>query len=163
MNTMNTILVLATILNGLLAGVFFTWTNAITPGIGKLSDINYLRAFQAMNRSILNPLFYVVFFGSIALSPLAAIYQYFESINYIFWMIIGVIIIYGIGVIYVTFQGNIPLNNRLDKIDLSDANLQEAKQFRNSYEKRWNYLHLIRTATSTGTFIVLILICLLNK
>lgn len=162
MNEFNLILLLATFLNGLLAGVFFVWTNAITPGIGHLSDVNYLRSFQSMNRTMLNPLFYIVFFGTVAFTPIAAFYRYFGQDNYIFWLLILVFISYGLGVIGVTFLGNIPLNNRLEKLDLENLKAFEVKQFRISYEAKWNTLHLIRTFTSSITFFILLLICLLK-
>jgi uncharacterized membrane protein len=45
-NIQNVILLFATLLTGLLAGVFFTWTNAVTTGIGRLNDVSYLKAFS---------------------------------------------------------------------------------------------------------------------
>jgi len=54
---------LLVIFTGLSAGLCFTWTNAVTPGIGRLDDLGFLMAFQQMNRAILNPIFFVVFLG----------------------------------------------------------------------------------------------------
>ena len=56
MKTETIILAMAILLTGLMAGIFFTWSNAVKPGIGKLSDLEYLRALQSMNRVILNKL-----------------------------------------------------------------------------------------------------------
>ena len=61
----STVLLLSILGCGLTAGVCFTWTNAVTPGIGRLDDLTYLKSFQAMNRAILNPLFLAVFLGPI--------------------------------------------------------------------------------------------------
>ena len=62
--SVNTITTISTILlTGLSAGLCFTWTNAITPGIGRLDDLGYLQSFQEMNRAIINPIFLIVFFG----------------------------------------------------------------------------------------------------
>jgi uncharacterized membrane protein len=49
MKTETIILVLAIFSTGLMAGIFFTWSNAVAPGIGKLSDMGYLSALQSMN------------------------------------------------------------------------------------------------------------------
>ena len=54
MKTETIILASAILLTGLMAGIFFTWSNAVKPGIGKLSDLEYLRSLQSMNRVILN-------------------------------------------------------------------------------------------------------------
>jgi uncharacterized membrane protein len=156
------VLVFATLFTGLLAGVFFTWTNAITPGIGRLSDVNYLQAFQNMNRTIINPLFYIVIIGPLILSPLAA-YLYKNSTAFMLKILIGTSVLYFLGVFVVTIFGNIPLNMMLDNLQLSNISLEQAKTFRVKYENRWNNLHLIRTITSTISFTLLILACLYNE
>ena len=61
------VLILGILFTGLTAGLCFTWSNAITPGIGKLDDLGFLRSFQAMNRVIINPSFLIVFFGPVVL------------------------------------------------------------------------------------------------
>ena len=57
------ILILSILFTGLTAGLCFTWYNAVTPGIGRLDNIGFLRAFQAMNRAIINGKFMIVFMG----------------------------------------------------------------------------------------------------
>ncbi len=49
MNIQIMIIIMATLSTGLMSVIFFTLTNAVTPGIGKLKDIEYLGALQAMN------------------------------------------------------------------------------------------------------------------
>lgn len=154
-----TILLITTLLTGLLAGVFFTWTNAITPGIGRLNDTAYLQAFQHMNRTIINPLFYVVIVGPLFLSPLSA-YIYKSSPRIMIWTIIGSSIIYFLGVFIVTMLGNIPLNVMLDHTQLTNISIEDAKDLRESFETKWNQLHLIRTVSSSTSFLLLILACL---
>jgi uncharacterized membrane protein len=122
-NLETVILLFATLLTGLLAGVFFTWNNAITTGIGRLNDVSYLKAFQQMNRTILNPLFYIVFIGPLILS-IAATYIYKAYPVYILWMLILATVIYFLGVFIVTISGNIPLNKMLDKTNLADISLE---------------------------------------
>lgn len=161
MNKEALVLLFATLLKGLLAGVFFTWTNAITPGIGRLDDVHYLQAFQHMNRTIINPLFYIVIISPLFLSPLSS-YLY-KSNRLMLRLLIGASFIYFMGVFAVTMLGNIPLNIMLDNIQLSTISLEEAKIFRDNYEVRWNNLHLIRTITSTISFLLLIVACLFRS
>ncbi len=158
-NIETVILLFATLLTGLLAGVFFTWNNAITRGIGRLNDVSYLNAFQQMNRTILNPLFYIVFMGPLLLSA-AATYVYKANPAYILWMLILATVIYFLGVFIVTILGNIPLNKMLDKTNLADISLEDARNLRDKFETKWNKLHLIRTISSTTSFLLLILTCL---
>lgn len=154
-------LLFATLFTGLLAGIFFTWSNAVTSGIGRLDAVNYLRAFQEMNRTILNPLFFMVIFGAMFFSFATA---YFHQSNAVlFWLTIGAGIIYFIGIFLVTILGNIPLNEMLDKTDLSNITLQNASVLRDKFELKWNNLHLIRTVTSIFSFLLLIIGCLLKN
>ena len=109
------ILALAILLTGLMAGIFFTWSNAVKPGIGKLSDIEYLRALQSMNRVILNNAFKIIFLGAIIAVVLVPVFYYNLYPRNIFWLFVFTLIIYWIGVFGVTASGNIPLNEILDK------------------------------------------------
>ena len=161
LNLQTVSLLFTTLLTGLLAGVFFTWANAITPGIGRLNDISYLKAFQHMNRTILNPLFFVVFLGPLLLSPATA-YLYKANPAHILWILIVAAIIYFLGVFMITILGNIPLNEMLDKINLGDLSVQEAKDLRDKFETKWHNFHLIRTVASTISFSLLILACLIR-
>ena len=158
----NGILVVNTLLTGLLAGVFFTWTNAITPGIGLLEDLEYLQAFQHMNRTILNPLFYVVIMGPVLLS-FASFYFHKSNPKIISRLTISAAAFYLTGVFLVTLLGNIPLNDLLDKTNLADMSLVDAKVLRGKFETPWNNLHLIRTITSASSFLLLIISCLFSN
>jgi len=144
------------LLVGLSAGLCFTWTNAITPGIGKLDDLGYLRAFQQMNRSIINPLFIIVFFGPFILG-IPNLYLFKNTSSSMIWLLIIAMAFYFFGVLLVTIFGNVPLNELLDKTDLSKASLEDLKLLRNRFETKWNRLHLIRTVTSITSFLLLII------
>lgn len=152
------VLISTTLLTGLLAGAFFTWTNAITPGIGILDDINYLKAFQNMNNTILNPLFYIIIIGPLFLSPLSA-YLYKSGNRIMLWILIVASVLYFLGIYGVTMYGNIPLNDQLDALKLATIGVEEAKTFRDTFEASWNNLHLIRTISSSASFLLLISAC----
>ncbi|MCK5355890.1 MAG: DUF1772 domain-containing protein [Methyloprofundus sp.] len=159
MNIQIMIIFMATLSTGLMAGIFFTWTNAVTPGIGKLKDIEYLSALQSMNRVILNPAFYMVFLCPIVTVPLATVLNYNTEPSFIFWLLLVTSIIYLLGVFFITILGNIPLNELLDKNDLDKFSLEDARNLRNEIEKKWNNYNFIRTITSSITLILLIIIC----
>ena len=149
---------------GLLSGIFFTWTNAVTPGIGKLNDLGYLTALQSMNRVILNPSFYIIFMGSVVILPLSTVLNYETKPSFVFKIMLVASIIYILGVFLVTILGNIPLNDLLDKIDLEDCSIEDVSNLRDKIEAKWNGFNLIRTIASTSSFILLIVVCfLVNK
>lgn len=152
----NTAIIALVLLTGLSAGLCFTWTNAVTPGIGRLDDLGYLQSFQQMNRTILNPVFFVVFFGPFFLN-LSSIYLFKSNPGHLLWLLILAGILYFFGVLVVTVFGNVPLNGMLDKTDLGIASIDELRQLREKFEVKWNRLHSIRTFTSIISFLLLII------
>ena len=158
-----TSLVLAILFTGISAGLCFTWSNAVSPGIGKLNNLGFLQSFQQMNRTIINPAFIVVFFGPFLIN-LLNLYLFKSSSNTLVWLLAVATIIYFIGVVLITILGNVPLNEMLDKTDLSTANMDQLKSLREHFEVKWNRLHLIRTLASTISFLLLILsLSLINQ
>jgi uncharacterized membrane protein len=152
----NMAIIALVLLTGLSAGLCFTWTNAVTPGIGRLDDLGYLQSFQQMNRTILNPVFFVVFFGPFFLN-LSSIYLFKSNPGHLLWLLILAGILYFFGVLVVTVFGNVPLNGMLDKTDLGIASIDELRQLREKFEVKWNRLHSIRTFTSIISFLLLII------
>ena len=150
------ILASAIFLTGLMAGIFFTWSNAVKPGIGKLSDIEYLRALQSMNRVISNNTFKIIFLGAIIAIALVPVFYFNLYPRNIFWLFVFTLVIYWIGVFGVTVSGNIPLNEILDKTNLESITSEEIKTLRKSIEVKWNNFNLIRCISSGITFILLI-------
>jgi len=144
------------VLTGLSAGLCFTWSNAITPGIGRMDDSDYLSAFQHMNRTIINPLFIIIFFGPFFLS-LINLYAFRNASNSLIWLLILATVFYFLGVVLVTIFGNVPLNEMLDKTNLNSASIEELRSLRETFEVKWNRLHLIRTITSSLSFVLLII------
>ena len=62
------ILAVTLVANGLLAGLFFAFTCAVSPALGRLDDRSYVEAFRSINAVILNGWFLSVF-----LAPATAI------------------------------------------------------------------------------------------
>jgi uncharacterized membrane protein len=128
----------------------------VKPGIGKLVDIEYLRALQSMNRVILNNAFRIIFLGAIIAVALVPVFYFNLYPKNIFWLFVFTLVIYWIGVFGVTVSGNIPLNEILDKTNLESITLEEIKTLRKSIELKWNNYNLIRCISSGITFILLI-------
>jgi uncharacterized membrane protein len=110
----------------------------VKPGIGKLSDIEYLKALQSMNRVILNNAFKIIFLGAIIAVALVPVFYFNLYPRNIFWLLVFTLIIYWIGVFGVTLSGNIPLNEILDKTNLESITSEEIKTLR----KRINFIYL---------------------
>jgi len=155
MNT--TILMVTTFTSGLMAGLFYTWSISVTPGISKVRDENYLQAFQSMNRAIINPIFLICFMGLIILLPLLSFLSS-ESAHFLY--VLSATILYMFGVIAVTFFGNIPLNNSLEALHIESMSIEQMASFRLGFENKWNKLNLLRTISSSASFVFLIIACI---
>jgi uncharacterized membrane protein len=153
------ILIVAIISTGLMAGIFFTWTNAVKPGIGTLDDMTYMKAFQAMNRLILNPLFYVVFILPVLTISISTYMSFGSTKLYVFELFLLSTLLYVLGVFLITILGNIPLNDLLENTDLEKISLTELSDLRGKIENKWNNFNLIRTVSSFISFLLLV-ICL---
>jgi uncharacterized membrane protein len=155
------VFVLSILFTGLTAGLCFTWSNAITPGIGRLDDLSFLKAFQAMNRAIINGQFMVVFMGPTILLFLNA-YLY-RSNNTIFWLFLVAAMLFFIGIGLVTVFCNVPLNEILDTSNLEALSKVELQELRDKFEQPWNRWHTIRSLSSFASFVFLIIGILYSK
>lgn len=146
---------LGILFTGLTAGLCFTWTNAVTPGIGRLSDLTYLQSFQAMNRAIINRSFLIVFFGPVLLLFLNA-FLYRNAHPQVFWLFLVAAIFFFVGVGLVTVFRNVPLNELLDQAALESLSPTELKALRAKFEHPWNRWHIQRTIASFTSFALLL-------
>ena len=132
------------------------------PGFSKLNDKEFVRAFQVTDGVIQNnqPLFMLTWVGSI-ISVLSVIAISIFSLGLSeAWIIFIVGLIYLIGVQGITISIHLPLNNRIQSIDINNMNNQSLNEERTKFELRWNYFNKIRTfiAFSTSLSFLLILV-----
>lgn len=156
----NIVLVLATTCTALMAGLFFSYSCSVVLGLRTLPDEQYIAGMQSINRAILNPLFFIVFFGTLLLLPLCTYLNYSQPTSKRFWFLMAGTILYFVGVLGTTVIGNIPLNNALDKFNLLNATKETISSQRATFENRWNNLNNIRTVVSTLSLIFVIIACI---
>ncbi|MBA3780977.1 MAG: DUF1772 domain-containing protein, partial [Nocardioides sp.] len=103
---------------GLTSGVMFDWQVAVMPGLGELPDREFVSAFQALDRAIMNPLFiWGTFLGGAAFVVAAAAAHRQERGR--FRLLAAASAVYVLGVMGVTMAGNVPLNERLADVDVA--------------------------------------------
>lgn len=143
-------LLVATLLTGLIAGLFYAWSVSIMPGLARTDDRTYLGALQQMNRAILNGWFFLTFMGALIVTAVAALLHLRSDARSVLPWILIALVLY-IGVLVVTFAFNIPLNNELDKA--GDVNqLANAADLRARFESTWVRWNLIRALLNTAAF-----------
>ena len=114
-------LVFAVLTCSLVTGFIFTYAVVVMPGFSKLDDKEFLRAFQVTDGVIQNnqPLFMLTWVGSI-ISVLSVIVISLLSLGLSeAWKLIVVGLIYLLGVQGVTISIHLPLNNRIQAIDIN--------------------------------------------
>ena len=146
---MKLVMILTTLLVALIAGLMFGYACSVNLGLRKLTDVDYLRAMQEINRAILNPWFLICFVGPLALYPASAWLAYrSDGVNMLFGLICVSGAIYLFGVVIVTGSQNVPLNDVLDKVVLNGSSGETVAQYRKAFEGPWNRFHMVRTIAS---------------
>lgn len=159
---MKTIVFFITVLlNALSTGFFFAWSVSVILGTKKVGHLTYLETMQNINREILNPVFFIVFFGSLIALGITTYFQFNNQTMFV--LVLVSTIIYLIGTFGVTAFGNVPLNNELEALTITDLKTIELKNFRIYYESAWNHYHGIRTISSMVSFILLLISIFIQK
>ena len=154
------VFVITTLSTGLIAGLFYAYACSVNPGLGRLSDTEYLRAMQSINRVILNPVFFMTFMGTLILLPVSTWLSYQGQPSPRFWYFLSAAIVYAVGVFGVTIAGNVPLNEALDKFNTGAASPDQAAVQRSLFEQKWNMLNTVRTVANILSALLAILACL---
>jgi uncharacterized membrane protein len=133
--------------SGLMAGLFFAFSTAVMPGLRRLTPAAGAAAMQEINRTILNPLFYVVFMGTALLSLLLVIGAPISGGPGTVWIVIGALL-YLVGNFGLTMVVNVPMNNRLDA---SNPLTDEGASIWADYLSRWTAWNHVRALACTAS------------
>ena len=128
------------------------------PGIRRLDDGAFIRAFQAIDGMIQNnqPPFLIVWVGSMPALLAAAVLGGWalDGADRVLMMIAAAV--YFLCVQLPTFAINIPLNNALQKLD-ADAMKEPARnRARDDFEARWDRWNVFRTGFASVTSFALL-------
>jgi uncharacterized membrane protein len=129
--------------SGLMAGLFFIFSNTIMAALGRLTPANGIGAMQAINVAILNPVFLLTFMGTAVLSVMlviAALLGWHAGAG-AGW-IYSDAALYLIGIIGVTMIVNVPMNNVLIAVEPGSVN---GAAFWADYLVKWTRWNHVRT------------------
>ncbi|MCK7595330.1 DUF1772 domain-containing protein [Pseudomarimonas salicorniae] len=157
-----TSLLVATLLCSLVAGFLLAFAVVVMPGIGTLGDAGFLRAFQVMDRVIQNnqPVFMMVWVGSVLALLAAAVLGFAQTGPLDRALLVGAACLYLGGVQLPTALINLPLNNTLKRLSISELQPAEAEAARQAFEARWNRSNVTRTVLATLTCLLLMTLLL---
>ena len=140
-------LIVSTLLCALVTGFIFTYAVVVMPGFAKLDDRDFIRAFQVTDGVIQNnqPLFMLTWVGSIVSVVATMILGFIELHGIERWTVIAIGFVYLMGVQGITILIHLPLNNRLQRLEIDEMDSESLSKERNKFETRWNYFNNIRT------------------
>jgi len=161
MTFLSIVLILAALLCALVAGFLFAFAVVVMPGIGRLGDDGFIRGFQVMDGVIQRnqPVFMLVWVGSVAavVSAVAMGIGELDAVGHVLLILAATLWIFGVQL--PTLAINVPLNNRLQRVDVGQASSAEHKAARAAFEARWNRWNVIRTMLAcVATLLLLVLL-----
>ncbi|WP_185232357.1 anthrone oxygenase family protein [Teredinibacter franksiae] len=152
------LLFLATFLCSLTAGFLFAFSVVVMPGLKRLNNREFIRAFQVIDGVIQNnqPLFIVVWVGSIV----ALLASFLLSLSVleggVNLQLMFATLVYIFGVQLPTFIINVPLNNKLQSLRVDALDDSAGLKARNEFEPSWNKWNSFRSILSILVSLLLI-------
>jgi uncharacterized membrane protein len=135
------ILVITTLLMGLAAGFFYTYSISVMPTLRGVDDKTFVDVMQKINRDVQNPRFFMSFIGSFLFGLVTMIVFFGEPFGVLLPVILSFVFYFVC--FAVTVRGNVPMNNRLDR--KGDPNkMTDHAGARKEFEERWTRLNGIR-------------------
>jgi uncharacterized membrane protein len=141
----------ATLGAGLIAGTFFCFSSFVMPALLRLEPGQGIAAMQKINITVINPLFMVVLFGT-AILFLVQTYVAVQSglsAASICWPVAA--LLYVVGTMGITMFCNVPLNDQLATLLVSDTN---ATDFWKSYGQNWMVWNSLRGIMAAASCMV---------
>lgn len=152
-------LLAATFLTSLVAGLLFAFTVVVMPGFATLPDREYLAAFRAIDRVVQDnqPAFMVAWVGSVVALLATAVLALNGADSGDRMLVAVALAVDLVGVQGITAGVNIPMNNRVQALDLDALDETAIRQARVDFEPRWTRANLVRTVLA-GLVVVLLLL-----
>lgn len=159
----NRLLLFATLTTLLVTGLLFTFALLVMPGLGKLDDRSFLRGFQEIDGIIQrgHPVFGAVWLGSIVSLPAVTVMGFGQLGGWAQGLLVIATVLYVLGVQLPTFRGNVPLNNRLQTLELATMSELKIAEARRAFEPGWNRLNRFRTIIGLAVAMLLtVVLCM---
>lgn len=136
--------------SALVAGVFQSFSDFVMRSLTAARTVSGIDAMQMINRKVYRSVFLVLLLGLAPALPLMSWFLADDlSLPALIWTIAGSAV-YGVFVFLVTLAGNVPMNERLDRMTTDSA---EAAAYWTVYRRvwtRWNHVRTIGSAIAAA-------------
>ena len=160
MDVLNIMLIFSILSCSLVGGFIFTYAIVVMPGLSKLNDKDFIRAFQVTDAVIQSkqPLFMFTWIGSIV-AMLNTILVSLVSVGLSeTWLILLIGVAYLLGVQGITITIHIPLNNHIQKVKIEGLNDETLANERLKFETRWIFFNYIRTSIAISVSVLMLIL-----
>ena len=160
MNFLDITLYLSVLFCALATGFILTYAVVVMPGLSKLEDKEFIKAFQVTDGVIQNNqlIFILIWVGSI-ISVLCTIIVSILSLGILeAWLIILTSLIYLLEFQGITISIHLPLNKHIQNIDIDITDSQTLSGERKKFETKWNFFNNIRTGIALFVIFIFLLI-----
>lgn len=138
---------------GLMAGLFFAFSNFVMKALVRLPSEQGMAAMQLINVTVINPVFLLIFLGTAVLSVVLGLYTFTHwGAAGSLWLVVGSAC-YLFGTVGVTMAFNVPLNNLLARADSSSSTAADTWS---SYVSRWllwNHVRAVMAIAATAALV----------
>lgn len=160
MDIVQIVSIVAAFLCTLVAGFLFAWAVVVMPGLARLPDREFLRAFQVMDRIIQDnqPVFMLVWAGSVFAVVAAAVLGFGPLDRAGRVLVVIAAVAYVLGVQLPTIAINVPLNNGLQALHTDTMDEHALRTAREGFERRWNRSNVFRTTVASLVSVLLLVV-----
>jgi uncharacterized membrane protein len=153
--TWDFVTVVAAVGCGLVAGVLFAFSTFVMSGLTRLPASHGLAAMQSINITAVRPPFMLAFFGTAVACVALGVHVVTTRgarDNVLLLVAVG---LYLIGTVGLTVAYNVPLNDKLARVDPGAADA--ARQW-HDYTTAWTAANHVRTLTALAAAVLLVLV-----
>jgi uncharacterized membrane protein len=137
-------------MTGLVAGLLFTFAQAVMPGLSRSADAGFVGGFQAIERAINNPWQGISFAGAPVFTVLALVLQLSGGGGSTALWVLAALVLLGAALV-ITFRVHLPLNAAILAAGEPDR-VPDLAAVRRDFEARWVRWNVVRAALSTAAF-----------
>ena len=145
----NALVAVATIVFGIMAGFFWTYTFNVNFAMLEVDGPTYATVQSLFNKNVRHFMFFMFFFGGGAFSLLALLGNGKHWKTVPFWLLAIACIVYILGVIFFTAQVNLPLNDYTESWDPQNLPADWT-----AIREQWNNANAFRVGTSALAFVL---------
>jgi uncharacterized membrane protein len=149
--TLYTLHILALLGTGLVAGTFFAFSSFIMAALERLPTAQGIAIMQAINLTVINPLFMGVLFGTAVLCGYLGYHAYGNGFGGRHALVATAALLYVACVIGTTMVFNVPLNNALAVVDATTTGSVEIWR---GYLRDWTFWNSMRGVAATASTIL---------